>query len=133
MSHLEDAVPRPRRPPFSHVCDPLTVYDPAPADAAGADPDPTHKRGTAMKCPKCDALLNEVTRAGVLVDVCPRCLGMWLERGELEKIAARLHAVERDDDDDQFRASRNANDRHDDDPRRSGRRKRWSDLFEIFD
>ena len=54
-----------------------------------------------MKCPKCHALLNEVTRAGVLLDVCQRCLGMWLERGELDKIAARLRAVEEDRDDNE--------------------------------
>jgi Zn-finger nucleic acid-binding protein len=94
-----------------------------------------------MKCPKCDALLNEITRAGVLVDVCPRCLGMWLERGELEKIAARLREVERDRDDDErhpggpgpFRPYDDDRRRYDDDPRRYPKKKRWTDLFEIFD
>jgi hypothetical protein len=28
-----------------------------------------------MKCPKCGTLLNEVTKAGVLIDVCDSCLG----------------------------------------------------------
>lgn len=45
--------------------------------------------GTVMKCPKCGTLLNEVAKAGVLIDVCDHCLGIWLERGELEKITAR--------------------------------------------
>jgi Zn-finger nucleic acid-binding protein len=35
-------------------------------------------------------LLNEMTKAGVLVDVCEQCLGMWLDRGELKMIASRL-------------------------------------------
>jgi Zn-finger nucleic acid-binding protein len=100
-----------------------------------------------MKCPKCDVLLNEITRAGVLVDVCPRCLGMWLERGELEKISGRLRELERDrDDDDRYGPGSEPFRRHDDDARRyeesrryhdDGRRypkkKRWTDLFEIFD
>jgi hypothetical protein len=80
-------------------------------------------------------LLNEVTKAGVLVDVCPRCLGMWLERGELEKIAARLREVERDrydDDDDRYKRSAPPPGRYDDD-HRYPKKKRWSDLFEIFD
>jgi uncharacterized protein len=47
-----------------------------------------------MNCPKCSTLLNEVTKAGVLIDVCDRCLGVWLERGELEKITARLRQLE---------------------------------------
>ena len=42
-----------------------------------------------MKCPTCGTLLNEVTKAGVLIDVCDGCLGVWLERGELEKITTR--------------------------------------------
>jgi Zn-finger nucleic acid-binding protein len=84
-----------------------------------------------MKCPTCDTLLNEVTRADVLVDVCPRCLGMWLERGELEKIAARLRAAERDRDDDDRWAGPHG--RYDDDGGRYRKKKRWTDLFEIFD
>ena len=87
-----------------------------------------------MKCPKCDALLSEVTRAGVLIDVCPRCLGMWLERGELEKIAARLREVERDrDDDERYGRGPEPVGRYDDDARRYPKKKRWTDLFEIFD
>lgn len=39
-----------------------------------------------MKCPVCDARLREVNRRGVVVDVCPECKGVWLERGELEKL-----------------------------------------------
>ena len=87
-----------------------------------------------MKCPKCGVLVNEVTRAGVLVDVCPRCLGMWLERGELEKISARLREVERDrDDDDRYAREHERLDRDGEDPRRYPKKKRWTDLFEIFD
>jgi Zn-finger nucleic acid-binding protein len=89
-----------------------------------------------MKCPKCDALLNEVTRAGVLIGVCPRCLGIWLERGELEKIGARLREVDRydDDDDDRYRRPPEAYGRPEDEYRRPyPKKKRWSNLFEIFD
>jgi Zn-finger nucleic acid-binding protein len=102
-----------------------------------------------MKCPRCDTLLNEITKAGVLVDACPRCLGMWLDRGELEKIGARLREVERewsepvpaarrdepprawrrdDDDDDRRRPWGD-----DDDDYRHRRKRKWSDIFEIFD
>jgi Zn-finger nucleic acid-binding protein len=55
---------------------------------------------TIVKCPTCGMLLNEVTKAGVLIDVCDRCLGIWLERGELEKITARLRQLEQDMNDD---------------------------------
>lgn len=87
-----------------------------------------------MKCPKCSTLLNEVTKAGVLIDVCDRCLGVWLERGELEKITARLRQLEQDMN-DEVRPSpaREPAWRDDDDDRRAPRRRRWSDMFDIFD
>ena len=49
-----------------------------------------------MDCPRCGVLLHERTRVGVVVDICERCRGMWLDRGELEKIVAILHAHERE-------------------------------------
>jgi hypothetical protein len=43
-----------------------------------------------MICPRCqDSNLDERTRDGVVVDACPRCRGIWLDRGELEKLIAR--------------------------------------------
>lgn len=39
-----------------------------------------------MNCPVCDGKLREVQKYGVTVDICPDCKGVWLDRGELEKI-----------------------------------------------
>ena len=39
-----------------------------------------------MKCPLCDVPMREVNRRGVQIDVCPECKGVWLDRGELEKL-----------------------------------------------
>ncbi|WAC07740.1 MAG: zf-TFIIB domain-containing protein [Thermodesulfobacteriota bacterium] len=39
-----------------------------------------------MKCPVCDENLREIDKYGVHIDICPGCKGMWLDRGELEKI-----------------------------------------------
>lgn len=39
-----------------------------------------------MNCPVCDAKLREVNKMGVDVDICPDCKGVWLDRGELEKL-----------------------------------------------
>jgi len=88
-----------------------------------------------MKCPKCDALMNQITRAGVLVEACPRCLGMWLDRRELEKIFGRLREIKRDwDDDERYgRAGAPVFHHDEDDPRRYPKRKRWTELFELFD
>ena len=53
-----------------------------------------------MICPKCGQELREQERSGILVDVCPGCRGVWLDRGELDKIIAEENRSDDDDDDD---------------------------------
>lgn len=43
-----------------------------------------------MKCPACkDATLTITERQGVEIDYCPECRGVWLDRGELDKLIER--------------------------------------------
>ena len=43
-----------------------------------------------MKCPHCpDVTLVMNERAGVEIDYCPQCRGVWLDRGELDKLIER--------------------------------------------
>ncbi len=43
-----------------------------------------------MKCPSCpDATLAMMDRQGVEIDYCPQCRGVWLDRGELDKLIER--------------------------------------------
>lgn len=42
-----------------------------------------------MKCPNCNETLIMADRQGVEVDYCPKCRGVWLDRGELDKIIER--------------------------------------------
>lgn len=42
-----------------------------------------------MKCPTCNVLLATSEREGVEIDFCPRCWGIWLDRGELNLILRR--------------------------------------------
>jgi uncharacterized protein len=39
-----------------------------------------------MKCPSCNETLLMSEKRGVEIDYCPNCRGIWLDRGELEKI-----------------------------------------------
>jgi Zn-finger nucleic acid-binding protein len=42
-----------------------------------------------MKCPLCaDTALVMADRQGVEIDYCPQCRGVWLDRGELDKLIA---------------------------------------------
>ena len=76
-----------------------------------------------MNCPVDNELLQMSERSGVEVDYCPRCRGIWLDRGELDKILERaerelaplpdrgygpdrpdrLERRDDDDDDDRYR------------------------------
>jgi Zn-finger nucleic acid-binding protein len=42
-----------------------------------------------MKCPNCNVSLVMTERSGVEIDYCPDCRGVWLDRGELDKIIER--------------------------------------------
>lgn len=43
-----------------------------------------------MNCPACkDTVLLLADRQGVEIDYCPKCRGVWLDRGELDKIIER--------------------------------------------
>jgi len=43
----------------------------------------------AMACPVCKSGLSLSDRQGVEIDYCPTCRGVWLDRGELDKIIER--------------------------------------------
>ena len=98
-----------------------------------------------MKCPVDNETLVIAERSGVEIDYCPKCRGVWLDRGELDKIIDRAatvipapvaphpeaHRPEHYRDEDRFRG------RDDDDDdwkhRRGKRYKRESFLSDLFD
>jgi len=100
-----------------------------------------------LMCPNCDASMQAVQRASVEFDMCPQCRGVWLDRGELEKLMAmergepqaappRLPDYERARERRDERAFERPNDRYDNDRPGGqyghGKKKRF-DLFDIFD
>ena len=42
-----------------------------------------------MLCPVCKVSLAMSDRQGIEIDYCPQCRGVWLDRGELDKIIER--------------------------------------------
>jgi Zn-finger nucleic acid-binding protein len=101
-----------------------------------------------MNCPVCTTVtLQMAERQGVEIDHCPKCRGVWLDRGELDKLidrSAEVHSAQasrrgfddRDDDDDyrdrdDYRRRASGDDYHDRDYR--GPRKRRGFLGELFD
>lgn len=49
-----------------------------------------------MNCPTCNVALVMSERQGIEIDYCPKCRGVWLDRGELDKIIDRA-SDDRDD------------------------------------
>jgi len=47
-----------------------------------------------MQCPVCNVELRVSERSGVEIDYCPQCRGVWLDRGELDKIIQRAGEAE---------------------------------------
>jgi uncharacterized protein len=89
-----------------------------------------------VKCPTCsDTTLVMTDRQGIEIDYCPACRGIWLDRGELDKILERASATSapplvtmsqsrkhNDFEDSDYRAGQRSN---------QYRKKSW--LNEIFD
>ncbi len=61
------------------------------ADSANTNPD---NIGHGLLCPTCKVDLVMSERQGIEIDYCPKCRGVWLDRGELDKIIERSAAEE---------------------------------------
>ena len=89
-----------------------------------------------MKCPHCTGVTLVMTeRQGVEIDYCPQCRGVWLDRGELDKLIARDTAAAPAPQ-PAYQQPAHRPDFEDSDYRRHsgyGRRKPKSWLSEIFD
>lgn len=55
---------------------------------------PTTTRTQGMLCPVCRVDLVLSDKQGVEIDYCPQCRGIWLDRGELDKLIEKNAAYE---------------------------------------
>ncbi|MEF3301550.1 TFIIB-type zinc ribbon-containing protein [Paenibacillus sp. GYB003] len=47
-----------------------------------------------MNCPVCDGVkMREVEKDNIMIDICPSCKGVWLDRGELDKLMEGVREV----------------------------------------
>ena len=72
-----------------------------------------------MNCPNCNVTLLISNRHEIEIDYCPQCRGIWLDRGELDKIiersmtdATKWHKHIDDDDDDRFKSEHREHKKH---------------------
>ena len=78
-----------------------------------------------MKCPVCKnitLLMSE--RNGIEIDYCPECRGIWLDRGELDKLLEKNHNLQNKE---------NINQESNNTKKNTVKRKRESFMSDIFD
>lgn len=81
-----------------------------------------------MQCPVDAATLLISERQGVEIDYCPQCRGVWLDRGELDKL---LQRADDDWDDDDRERQRPRDSREPYPPKKKKKKRGW--LSEIFE
>lgn len=87
-----------------------------------------------MKCPVCgDPELTMAERQGIEIDYCPSCRGVWLDRGELDKIIERSTAAQPQAPVAMPRDADRRDARYDDDRQHGKRKRKGGFLGELFD
>jgi len=90
-----------------------------------------------MNCPNDNNQLLLSERQGIEIDYCPQCRGVWLDRGELDKLIEKSsfqQAPQRQTQDSPSHTTTGRQyDDDDDNYQRSGAQKRKSMLGELFD
>jgi Zn-finger nucleic acid-binding protein len=91
-----------------------------------------------MNCPICNNVkMREVEKMGVMIDICPDCKGVWLDRGELEKLTSGIREVKQElseyrksdhyKDDDH-----NDHDDHNNHNRNNEKKKKKTNVLDVF-
>ena len=87
-----------------------------------------------LMCPNCGEGMQEIRRNEVMIDVCPKCRGVWLDRGEMEKLLHTAREVESEYEREREGFARYASQAGGHHPYRPyKKKKKFSDLFDIFD
>ncbi|MDQ2685549.1 MAG: zf-TFIIB domain-containing protein [Thermoproteota archaeon] len=84
----------------------------------------------SLRCPNCTTEMMLSNKNGVEIDHCPRCRGVWLDRGELEK----LTSIQNRYDDDHYQKYHYGKDYDDDDDYYHRRKHKKKSFFgDMFD
>lgn len=86
-----------------------------------------------MNCPIDNAPLQMTERSGIEIDYCPTCRGVWLDRGELDKIIERAESARAAEPQQPSARPQAAYPREDAGYGKHGYKKRKSVLGELFD
>ena len=77
-----------------------------------------------MQCPIDGTDLVMSNRQGIEIDYCPKCRGVWLDRGELDKIINRYDAFDQEEERSHYDDYRRREERQ------PGRKSFWQNMFD---
>ena len=85
-----------------------------------------------MKCPVCkDVTLLMSEKKEIEIDYCPECRGIWLDRGELEKLIEKEKEVIQEYSDD-YKRDEYRNEKHMKNVKRRKKESIFGEIFDIF-
>jgi uncharacterized protein len=86
----------------------------------------------SISCPNCSTPMQEIRRYDADIDYCPSCKGVWLDRGEIDKIAMAQNRID-EEHYSRYHRDRDYDDYDDDYYRYGGHRRRRGFLGDLFD
>jgi uncharacterized protein len=87
-----------------------------------------------MNCPNCNETLTMTDRQGVEIDYCPKCRGVWLDKGELDKIIDRSAQIQYGDrSTDEYSGYKYGDEEHNQQHKQYPKRKKRGFLGDMFD
>lgn len=90
-----------------------------------------------MRCPKCGIEMDEVRKLDVIVDVCSKCGGVWLDRGELDALREAWAGHQNAPSELRYEERREHHDKHGHDDRydehKGGQKKKRGSFLDVLD
>jgi uncharacterized protein len=90
------------------------------------------KQTIGVNCPNCLTPMQEIRRYEADIDYCPSCNGIWLDRGEIDKIAMAQNRID-EEHYHRYHRDRDYDDYDDDYYHYRGHRRRRGFLGDLFD
>jgi hypothetical protein len=81
-----------------------------------------------LMCPHCNEGMQAIQRNEVEIDVCPSCRGVWLDRGELEKLLGTVR-----EDKEEMESMRQYVPKDWEPPHRKHKKKKKGSIFDMFE
>ena len=84
-----------------------------------------------LTCPKCESPMRNYERSGIVIDQCTGCRGVFLDRGELERLVDAEGAYYEDDSKQERQPERQHDEHRGAQPKKKKKREFLSDFLDF--